>query len=74
MLYLVQFAMLYSLHGASKIHLSIREYYGYLMTEHWNNNRSQYTCIDSTFKSVAGTSTDIRMVYAFSQWREDVDH
>ena len=35
-----------------------REYYGYLMAEYYSNNhhRSQYTCVDTAFKSVVGSS------------------
>jgi len=32
-----------------------REYYGYLMAEKYNHNPSQFTCVDSTFKSVVGS-------------------
>ena len=35
-----------------------REYYGYLMTEHYTHRRSQFTCMDIAFKSVAGSSAD----------------
>ena len=35
-----------------------REYYGYLMAERYNHNRSQYTCMDTAFKSVVGSSAD----------------
>ena len=35
-----------------------REYYGYLMAERWNHNPSQFTCIDSTFKSVVGSAAN----------------
>ena len=34
------------------------EYYGYLMAERWNHNRSQFTCIDNTFKSVGGSAAN----------------
>ena len=33
-----------------------REYYGYLMAERYNHRRSQYTCVDTTLKSVFGSS------------------
>ena len=33
-----------------------REYYGYLMAERYNYHRTQYTCMDTAFKSVAGSS------------------
>ena len=32
------------------------EYYGYLMAEHGNHQRSQYTCIDKILKAVPGSS------------------
>ena len=35
-----------------------REYYGYLMTEYYKHNRSQFTCVDTTFKSVVGSSAN----------------
>ena len=37
-----------------------REYYGYLMSEKAYNNhhRSQYTCVDTAFKSAIGSSAD----------------
>ena len=35
-----------------------REYYGYLMSEHFKHSRSQYTCTDTTFKSVIGSSAN----------------
>ena len=37
-----------------------REYYGYLMSSHHGSNRhrTQYTCIDTAFKSVVGSSAD----------------
>ena len=36
-----------------------REYYGYLMAEyHTGHYRSQYTCVDTAFKSVTGSSAD----------------
>ena len=33
-----------------------REYYGYLMSERHNHQRSQFTCVDIAFKSVTGSS------------------
>ena len=35
-----------------------REYYGYLMAERHTHRRSQFTCMDIAFKSVAGSSAD----------------
>ena len=35
-----------------------REYYGYLMAERYTHRRSQYTCVDTAFKSVPGSSTN----------------
>ena len=37
-----------------------REYYGYLMSSHHgvDRHRTQYTCVDTAFKAVPGTSTD----------------
>ena len=35
-----------------------REYYGYLMAERNIHHRSQFTCVDIAFKSVAGSSAD----------------
>ena len=37
-----------------------REYYGYLMSSYHGNDRhrTQYTCVDTAFKPVPGTSTD----------------
>ena len=35
-----------------------REYYGYLMAEKTNHNRSQYTCMDTAFKSGVGSSAN----------------
>ena len=37
-----------------------REYYGYLMAEYYSgiHHRSQYTCVDTTFKSVTGSSAN----------------
>ena len=35
-----------------------REYYGYLMAERHTHRRSQYTCVDTTFKSVTGSSAN----------------
>ena len=35
-----------------------REYYGYLMAEYHTHSRSQYTCVDTTFKSVTGSSAN----------------
>jgi len=34
------------------------EYNGYLMAERWSHNRSQYTCVDKTFKTIYGTGAD----------------
>jgi len=34
------------------------EYYGYLMAECWNHNRSQYTCVDSSLMFVVGSAAD----------------
>ena len=38
----------------------IREYYGYLMSEHFGSDRhrTQFTCVDIALKSVVGSSTD----------------
>ena len=36
-----------------------REYYGYLMSERHLHNRSQFTCVDTTFKSVPGSSANL---------------
>ena len=36
-----------------------REYYGYLMAERHSHKRSQFTCVDTEFKSVAGSSADL---------------
>ena len=35
-----------------------REYYGYLMAERRTHHRSQYSCVDTTFKSVTGSSAE----------------
>ena len=35
-----------------------REYYGYLMAERHDFKRSQFTCVDTTFKSVTGSSAN----------------
>ena len=35
-----------------------REYYGYLMAEYYSHHRSQYTCVDTEFKAVAGSTTN----------------
>ncbi|XP_065903194.1 short-chain collagen C4-like [Dysidea avara] len=35
-----------------------REYYGYLMAERWNHNRSQYTCIDKALVTVFRTGAN----------------
>ena len=35
-----------------------REYYGYLMAEHHTHRRSQFTCVDTAFKSVTGSSAN----------------
>ena len=37
-----------------------REYYGYLMSSYHGNDRhrTQYTCVDTAFKPVPGTSTN----------------
>ena len=35
-----------------------REYYGYLMAENRTHRSSQYTCVDTTFKSVVGSSAN----------------
>ena len=37
-----------------------REYYGYLMAAHYGSGyaRTQYTCVDTAFKSVAGSSAN----------------
>ena len=35
-----------------------REYYGYLMAERHNHNPSQFTCVDSSFKSVVGSAAN----------------
>ncbi|XP_065895772.1 short-chain collagen C4-like [Dysidea avara] len=35
-----------------------REYYGYLMAEHYNHHRTQFTCVDTAFKYVPGTSAN----------------
>ena len=38
-----------------------REYYGYLMAEYHSNNhhRSQFTCVDTAFKSAPGSSANV---------------
>ena len=35
-----------------------REYYGYLMAEHYNRHRSQFICVNIAFKSVIGSSAN----------------
>ena len=35
-----------------------REYYGYLMAEQYTHHHSQYTCMDTAFKSVTGSSAN----------------
>ena len=35
-----------------------REYYGYLMAQHYTQHRSQFTCVDSALKSVVGSSAN----------------
>ena len=35
-----------------------REYYGYLMGQYHNYNSHQFTCVDTAFKSVVGSSAD----------------
>ena len=35
------------------------EYYGYLMAERYNHNRSQFTCMDIAFKPVDGSSANL---------------
>ena len=35
-----------------------REYYGYLMSSRYDLQRTVFTCVDTAFKSVAGSSTD----------------
>ena len=35
-----------------------REYYGYLMAERYTHIRSQFTCIDNTFKTVVGSAAN----------------
>ena len=35
-----------------------REYYGYLMSENYKYPRSQFTCVDTAFKPVTGSSAD----------------
>jgi len=35
-----------------------REYYGYLMAEHWKHHRSQFTCIDIAMKSIPGSASN----------------
>jgi len=35
-----------------------REYYGYLMAEYYNHYRTQFTCVDTAFKYVPGTSAN----------------
>jgi len=35
-----------------------REYYGYLMAEHPNHHHTQFTCVDTAFKYVPGTSAN----------------
>ena len=38
----------------------IREYYGYLMSEHHNtNHRTMYTCVDHIMESIPGSRNDI---------------
>ncbi len=36
-----------------------REYYGYLMSEHVNNNRSTYECVDISMESIPGSQNDV---------------
>ena len=36
----------------------IREYYGYLMAEFYNYQRTQFTCIDTALKPVAGSTAN----------------
>ena len=36
-----------------------REYYGYLMSEHRNNYRSMYECIDKVMESIPGSQNHI---------------
>ena len=36
-----------------------REYYGYLMSEHVDNSRSTYECVDVSFGSVAGRESGL---------------
>ena len=36
----------------------ITEYYGYLMAEHFRHPRSQFTCVDTAFKSVHKSSAN----------------
>jgi len=36
----------------------IQEYYGYLMSEYYKYNPSQYSCVDYAFKTVANTGAD----------------
>ena len=46
-----------------------REYYGYLMAQN-HHHRSQYTCVDTAFKSVVGSSANQNgMVFYFTEGR-----
>ena len=35
-----------------------REYFGFLMAEHWRHHRSQFTCIDIVLKSFSGSASN----------------
>ena len=47
-----------------------REYYGYLIAEYYKNSRSQFTCVDTAFKSVVGSSANAEgLLFYFGEER-----
>ena len=47
-----------------------REYYGYLMAQYFNSHHSQFTCVDTAFKSVAASSADkFGLLFYFAEGR-----